>query len=113
MTNPGELVDILVNLAKIASKAEHSSGKIVLEIPNTQIPKLISNMGNMSLEEEVGKIPGLTGYKVRPGLLKTKLDIKYDPEKIPYDLWESLMEISKAPDTIASVTDRLKGLFTS
>ncbi len=113
MSNPSEIIELLLNLAKIAYKAEHESGKIVLEIPNTKIPKLMSSMGNMSLEEEVGRVPGLTGYKVRPGLLKTKLEIQYNPEKIPYDLWESLMGTSKAPDTIASVTDRLKSLFTS
>jgi hypothetical protein len=112
-TKSEEIIDSLVSLAKIAKKTEHQPGKIILEISNTQIPKLISMMGGVNIEEEVKSIPGYTNHKIKPGLLKTSLEIDYDPEKIPYDLWESLMEISNAPQAVAAVTDRLRDLFKS
>lgn len=110
-TKPDEIIDTLLALARIAKKAKHEPGKIVLEISNTQIPKLVSAMGGVNIEEEVKNIPGYTGHKIKPGLLRTSVEIDYDTDKIPYDLWENLMGVSQAPDTLASVTDRLRGLF--
>jgi hypothetical protein len=60
------------------------------------------------LDELASAVPGIVN--IRASLFRRALGIEYDPERIPFDLWEEILSLHDRPDRRAHVLERLREL---
>ncbi|MGD9106906.1 MAG: hypothetical protein PVJ50_08350 [Desulfobacterales bacterium] len=98
-------VDIIFNLVPHLKVLKHEPGRITFQL---------SFSGFVILQDaelrHIGKaIPGIR--KAKTSLLSRSVDIHYDHEQLPYDLWESLLELQQRPERTSHVRTRLSSIF--
>ena len=89
--NSQKIVEFLLRLAPHASISDHVPGKIKLKV---ELSGLLL-MGDYDLGSMVRSIPGI--LKTDAQLLSRSVVITYDPRKLPYELWEALVQIKRDP----------------
>jgi hypothetical protein len=99
------MIDLLLSLAPHAKVSHHEPGRITLQL---------SLLGLAKIQD--GNYSGLTG--IIPGILDTRtnlwsrsVDIDYDLEVLPFDLWESLLRLKEHPEESEQVRSRLKEIL--
>ena len=98
-------VDIIFNLIPHLKVLNHEPGRITFQLS-------LSSLGILQDAElrDLGQaIPGI--HKAKTRLLSRSVDIHYDHEQLPYDLWESLLELQRKPERTSHVRTRLSGIF--
>lgn len=106
MTIPGreELIDHFLDLVRYFKIAHHVHGRIrVKAILNTA--HRLADLDTDKLNEILARIPGITNYRVNASALS--VIIEYNPEMLPYDLWEEIGALRRNPLNLDAVRARL------
>ena len=103
--NTDEMIDLLLKLVPHTKVSHHEPGRITLKLSLSGLAK--THDGNYDGLME--KIPGI--LHTRTNLWSRSMDIDYDVEVLPYDLWESLIGLQKHPERSERVQSRLKKLL--
>ena len=100
-----KIIDLLINLVPHTKVAHHEPGRITLKL-------LLPGLGvvqNDNFEGLVDAIPGILDTRLK--LWSRSVDIDYDEELLPFDLWESLVGLKENPEGTAQVRLRLRSLL--
>jgi hypothetical protein len=96
-----KLIDLLLRLVSHIKVLDHQPGRVALRL----------TLSGLKLIQE-NEISGLT--EAIPGILDTRMkwwsravEIDYDAEQLPYDLWESLLNLGEKPEQTDKVRARL------
>jgi hypothetical protein len=103
-----EAEEILDELLKILPHAEismHVPGKIKLKLKVSGLPVV----AGIDLEAISEMIPGI--LETKSNWLTRSVEIRYDPERVPHEAWESIIELKEKPQNKPSVHTRLKALL--
>jgi hypothetical protein len=98
-------VDIIFNLLPHLKVLKHKPGRIILKLSF----KILGMMQDTQLRRLAETIPGIR--KAKTSLLSRSVDIHYDHDQLPYDLWESLLELNHRPERASRVRTRLFSIF--
>jgi len=95
----------LLRLAPHARVLRHTPGNIRLQISMTGLGLL-----NMQEIKSLGdKLEGI--LSITPRLLSRSVDIEYDPDRLPYDFWESLITAGSNPQEREHVMESIRGIL--
>lgn len=97
-----EIVEVLLDVVPHTKVSHHVPGEIKLQIM-LSIFKLKSRFDFRAL---ASRIPGV--LDARTSLIQRSVTIRYDERQLPYDLWESLVQLKKTPERKPQVTAHLK-----
>jgi hypothetical protein len=100
--NTDEMIDLLLGLVPYTKVSHHEPGRITLQLSLSGLAKIQDN----NYDGLVDKIPGI--LDTRTNLWTRSVDIDYDLEVLPHDLWESLLGLKDAPEGSEQVRSRLK-----
>jgi hypothetical protein len=98
-------IDLLVKVARCVEPVEHVGGRITLRVPWSGLPKLLTLLSGIDVDEGARAIPGLMGYEVSTWSLSAT--IRYDPKVLPADLWNDFCAIRKSSGAETSFRSRL------
>lgn len=107
--NAGETLEVLVKVAHCVEPLDHGIGRIRMGVSLFKLPKLLALVGDINADEGASLIPGLKSYEVNAWSLSAT--ILYDPNVLPFELWDDFCSISKNPDAESSFSDRVMKLF--
>jgi hypothetical protein len=98
-------VDIIFDLLPHLKMLNHKPGRITLKL-SLGVLRIFQDVKLHHLAES---IPGIR--KAKTSWLSRSVDIHYDHEQLPYDLWESLLGLEKRPEQASHVRTRLSSIF--
>ena len=98
-------VDIIFNLIPHLKLLNHQPGRITFKLSLS----VLGILQDSELRHLGQAIPGIR--KAKTSLLSRSVDIHYDHEQLPYDLWESLIELQHRPEQTSHVRTRLSNIF--
>jgi hypothetical protein len=104
-----QTVDFLLSLAHHVEPLEHVIGRIEMRVPLTHLPSLMTLLSGIDVENGVKSIPGLKGYDVNTW--HRSATIRYDPNVLPFDLWNDFCTIKQNPSAETSFRERLLSVF--
>lgn len=99
------LVRFLFDLAPHTAITRHVPGRIKITFQASGV-RLLRSAGIQGLSRP---LPGIR--KARVGFLSKAVDIEYDPDLIPFDLWEALARLEGDDGDRDGLAKRLKGLL--
>ncbi len=102
-------IALLLILPQHVEVVDHSAGRIKLKFTMKGAAEMLGKMQGLDINQLVQHLPGLEEYNV--SVLRRTIDIRYDPTRIPEDLWNELFSITGKPDVIKAMEDRLRLLF--
>jgi hypothetical protein len=85
-------VDDIIELASHTQIKRHTPGRIKLVLKYSGV-KLIKKI---DFSEVLTRIPGVLDTRV--SILTRSVEVDYDPELLPYDLWEYLVRRNGSPE---------------
>lgn len=100
-----QIVDALLRIAPHARIAHHIPGRIRFKV-SPEGAKALNGRINIG---EPARIPGILSSRVNA--FARSMIIKYDQEKIPYDLWERLGRIKEKPEDAKELVHELRALL--
>jgi hypothetical protein len=100
-----DIFDILVDLAPHTEIAHHVPGNIKLRLGWAGL----SLLDGIDLEAFMHSVPGILETRVR--LLSRTVDIDYDPDRLPYELWELVGKLKEEPERADTLRARLEEVF--
>jgi hypothetical protein len=103
------IIDLLVKVAHCVEPADHVGGRIRLRVSLSGLPKLLTLLRGIDVDEGARTIPGLKGYEVSAWTLSAA--IRYDPEVLPEDLWNDFCAIGKKSGAEAAFRSRFLELL--
>ncbi|MCF8146775.1 MAG: hypothetical protein K9N21_22950 [Deltaproteobacteria bacterium] len=96
-----EAIRLLLDLAPHIQISRHAPGKITIRFSLSSLGVLQdAGVGNFNQ-----KIPGVRSAKV--SLWRRTVDIEYDADQIPFEVWEDLVESNQNPEKRKDLRDRL------
>ena len=101
------IVSVLTKLIEHTTITNHIPGKIRLKVSLSAIKILKS----IDVDEMIRYFPGLLDYQFKP--LKRTVDIEYDHEQMPYDIWESMEQSKKQPELKTKLKEQLRLLWNN
>ena len=96
-----EAINDVIRIAPFAEIAHHLPGRIRLSIK-------LSGIGliqKMDLQAVLRHMPGVLAYRVNA--FARSIVIDYDKARLPFDLWEQLVQIGDKPELEGRVRERL------
>ncbi len=99
-----EAVDAFLDNIRYLNIAHHVVGRIRVKA-NWNGARKLANEDPDTLEEIIGRVPGVVDYRVNKKALS--VIINYDPEIIPFQLWEDVGSLGENPLNRQSVKSRL------
>jgi hypothetical protein len=103
--NRDGMIDLLLSLVPHAKVSHHEPGRITLQLSLLALAKIQDgNCGGLR-----GIIPGILDTSTK--LWSRSVNIDYDLEVLPFDLWESLLRLKEHPEESETVRSRLKELL--
>jgi hypothetical protein len=96
------IVALLLDLAPYTKVLEHQPGRISLQLAFSGLVTVQENDISGLLEA----IPGILDTRTK--WWSRSVEIDYDVEQLPYDLWEALLSVKDNPDGAGQVRDRLR-----
>ncbi|MBI5250135.1 MAG: hypothetical protein HY912_11635 [Desulfomonile tiedjei] len=103
------VVEHLVELAHCVEPVDHVDGRIKMRVPLSSLPKLLTIIGGIDLDQGARSIPGLKGYEVSAWSMSAT--IRYDPNVMPLALWKDFCAIKKDPHAETSFRQRFLALL--
>jgi hypothetical protein len=104
--NPEQVIDILLDLAPHTRLCRHTPGEITVQLALTGLDAF----DGADLQELVHAIPAIRDVQTR--LLSRSVVITYDQERLPPDLWESLLRLREEPHRAVEVRARLQSALS-
>ena len=104
-----ETLEILVKAAHCVQPLDHVMGRISMGVSLYNLPKLLALVGAIDLDHGTRLVPGLKSYEINAWSLSAT--ILYDPNVLPFELWDDFCSMSKNPDAESSFRDRVMKLF--
>ena len=89
-----ELVDTFLDHARYLRIKHHVPGRIRVKATWNGAKKL-SNSDGIEIDEIITLIPGIRDYRANPKALS--VIINYDPEVLPFELWEEIGRLGEFP----------------
>jgi len=102
-------IDLLVKIAQCLELVQHVAGQIRLRVSWSGLPKLLTLLDGIDLNQGARTIPGLKGYDVRAWSMSAT--IRYDPKVLPSDLWNDFCAIGKHSSAETSFRSRFLELL--
>jgi hypothetical protein len=100
-----DLLQLLFDLIPHVTITDHVSGKITIRLDLSLVKNILGSQ-NQSIKID---IPGITETSFN--LFSRSIVIKYDPNLLPFDLWELLREVKEEPNQKPVVQNRLREHF--
>lgn len=104
-TDSHKAVDIIFNLLPHLKMLNHEPGRITVKLSFS----ILEMFQDAKFRQLAKTIPGIR--KAKTSWLSRSVDIHYDHEQLPYDLWESLLGLEKRPEQRSHVRTRLSSIF--
>jgi hypothetical protein len=82
--------------------SHHVPGEIKLQI----MLSILKRIPSSDFRALTRNIPGI--IDTQANLIERSVTIQYDEQQLPYDLWESLMQLKEKPEQKSQVTVRIK-----
>jgi hypothetical protein len=109
MSNLDSNIRKIITVAKYAKISEHTPGKIVMKFSFSNLPKVTAYLGDSEFSHFVYTMPGIKRFNVNSWT--RSLEITYDPEILPFSLWEDLGNIGTDPAREELVMNRIKSVL--
>jgi hypothetical protein len=100
----GEILDELIKILPHADLSEHVPGRVKLKLKLSGLPVV----AGIDLEAIAAMIPGI--LETRSNWLTRSVEIRYDPARVPYEAWESIIELKEKPKNRKRVQARLAAI---
>lgn len=97
-------VDSIIEIASHTDISRHTPGRIKLVLRPSGF-KLIEKI---NLNEALSRMPGV--LDIRPSLLTRSVEVDYDQNILPYDLWEYLVRLKGKPEVETKIKAYLQAL---
>jgi len=104
-----EVVELLVKVARCVEPMDHVAGRITVGVSLFNLPKLLTLVGDMDIDDGARSLPGLKGYEVNAWSLSAT--ILYDPHVLPVELWDDFCSIRNDPIAESSFRKRVLSLW--
>ena len=89
-----EIVDIFLDHVRYLKVKHHVNGRIRVKASWNGAKKLVA-MKDGELEKIIDSIPGIEEYRINPKALS--VIIEYDPDVLPFSLWEEVGTLGEYP----------------
>ncbi len=89
-----EIVDRFLDHIRYLHIAHHVSGRIRVKA-SWQGARQLANVDRRDITSVIAKIPGISDYRVNKKALS--VIIEYDPEILPYQLWQDVGSLGEYP----------------
>ena len=100
-----QIVSVLKDLIENTTITNHIPGKIKLKVSLSAL-KIFKSI---DVDEMIRYFPGVLDYQFKP--FKRTVDIEYDHEKMPYDIWENMEQSKKQPELKTKLKEQLRLLW--
>jgi len=104
-----DVIELLVKIAHYVEPVHHGGGRIKMRVPFSDLPKLVTLVAGIDVDESARSIPGLRSYEVSPWTMSAT--IRYDPGVLPVDLWNDFCAIKTDPGAETSFRERFLALL--
>ncbi len=92
--NMENIVDDFLDHVRYLRVKHHVPGRIRVKASLNGAKKLIS-VGGTVIEETISAIPGIEDYRINKKALSVVID--YNPEILPFELWEDIGKLGEQP----------------
>jgi len=106
--NKEKIVDTFLGHVRHLQIKHHVPGRIRVKATWNGARKL-ANGKNIDIEKTIDMIPGIHDYRVNPKALS--VIITYDPELLPFNLWEEIGRLGEYPQGRDKVREELLALL--
>jgi hypothetical protein len=102
-----EIVDTFLDHVRYLRIKHHVPGRIRVKATWNGAKKLV-NSADADIEKILARIPGVSDYRVNPRALS--VIISYDPNILPFQLWEEIGQLGEYPANRSKVREELLAL---
>lgn len=89
-----KIIDDFLDHVRYLRVKHHVPGRIRVKANLNGVKKLVS-VGSTAIEETIAAIPGIIDYRVNKKAFSVIID--YNPEVLPFDLWEDIGKLGEYP----------------
>ncbi len=88
------IVDDFLDHVRYLRVKHHVPGRIRVKADLNGVKKLV-NVGSTVIEETISAMPGIYNYRINKKALSVIID--YNPEILPFELWEDIGKLGEYP----------------
>jgi hypothetical protein len=103
------IIDRLVEIAHCVEPMDHVAGRITMGVSLFNLPKVLSLIVSVDVDQSARSIPGIKGYEVSVWTMSAT--ILYDPDVLPFELWRDFCSMRDNRDAEKSFRDRVVSLI--
>jgi hypothetical protein len=89
-----DIIDDFLDHVRYLRVRHHVPGRIRVKASLNGAKKLVS-VGSAAIEETITAIPGIEDYRINKKALSVIID--YNPEVLPFELWEDIDKLGEYP----------------